>query len=71
VNKDIQGVCLFLGMIGLAYVGILLIVMLFTGVKIIKSIVFISAFSSFLISLGLTEQVKQRLIQTIKAKVSL
>ena len=70
MNKDLQGMCLFLGMIGLAYAAILVLTMVFTGVKILKSIVFISAFSSFLISLGLTPQVKARLIQTIKAKIS-
>ena len=70
MNKDIQGMCLFLGMIGLAYAAILVLTMVFTGVKILKSIIFISAFSSFLISLGLTPQVKQRLVQTIKAKIS-
>jgi hypothetical protein len=69
VNKDLQGMCLFLGMIGLAYAAILVLTMVFTGVKILKSIVFISAFSSFLISLGLTPQVKQRLVQTIKTKL--
>lgn len=69
MNKDLQGMCLFLGMIGLAYAAILVLTMVFTGVKILKSIVFISAFSSFLISLGLTPQVKQRLVQTIKAKL--
>ena len=68
VNKDLKGLCLFLGMIGLAYAAILVITMLFTGVKILKSIVFISAFSSFLVSLGLTPQVKQRLVTVIKQK---
>ncbi|WP_299072388.1 hypothetical protein [uncultured Paraglaciecola sp.] len=70
MNKDIKGMCLFLGMIGLAYTALLILTMLFTGVKILKSIVFISAFSSFLISLGLTPQVKQRLVQVIKLKVA-
>jgi hypothetical protein len=70
VNKDIQGMCLFLGMIGLAYVAILVLTMLFTGVKILKSIIFISAFSSFLVSLGLTPQVKQRLVQVVKQKAA-
>ena len=70
MNKDIKGLCLFLGMIGLAYAAILVITMLFTGVKILKSILFISAFSSFLMSLGLTPEVKRRLLQTIKAKVA-
>jgi hypothetical protein len=70
MNKDMKGLCLFLGMIGLAYAAILILTMLFTGVKILKSIVFISAFSSFLVSLGLTEQVKQRLVQVVKQKAS-
>lgn len=70
MNKDIKGLCLFLGMIGLAYAAILILTMLFTGVKILKSIVFISAFSSFLVSLGLTPQVKQRLLQVLKQKTA-
>ncbi|MGK0268112.1 MAG: hypothetical protein ACI8Y3_000721, partial [Paraglaciecola sp.] len=53
-----------------AYAAILIICMLFTGVKILKSILFISAFSSFLVSLGLTSEVKRRLIQTIKTKIA-
>lgn len=70
MNKDVKGMCLFLGMIGLAYAAILVLTMVFTGVKILKSIVFISAFSSFLISLGLTPEVKHKLVRVIKAKVS-
>ena len=70
MNTDIQGMCMFLGMIGLAYSALLILTMLFTGVKILKSIVFITAFSSFLVSLGLTPQVKQRLVQVIKLKVA-
>ncbi|WP_133469850.1 hypothetical protein [Paraglaciecola marina] len=69
MSKEIKGMCLFLGMIGLAYVAILILVMAFTGVKILKSIIFISAFSSFLVSLGLTPQVKQRLMQAVKDKL--
>ncbi len=68
MNKDIKGLCLFLGMIGLVYAAILILTMLLTGVKILKSIIFISAFSSFLVSLGLTPQVKQRLVQVLKRK---
>ena len=62
--------CLFLGLIGLAYVAILILTMVFTGVKILKSIIFIAAFSSFLVSLGLTPQVKQRLVGALKAKIA-
>ena len=70
MNKDIQGMCLFLGLIGLVYVAILILTMVFTGVKILKSIIFIAAFSSFLVSLGLTPQVKQRLVGALKAKIA-
>ncbi|MGJ8679988.1 hypothetical protein [Paraglaciecola sp.] len=66
MNKEIKGMCLFLGMIGLGYAALLCSIMLFTGVKIFKSIVLITTFSSFLVSLGLTTQVKHRIIQLVK-----
>lgn len=59
--------CLFLGLIGIGYAALLILVMLLTGAKIIKSIMFISVFSSFLISLGLTPQVKSRLANYLKS----
>lgn len=67
MNNEIKGICLFLGLIGLGYVALLLLVVLFTGAKIIKSILFISLFSSFLVSLGLTPQVKSRLSNYLKS----
>lgn len=67
MNNDVKGICLFLGLIGLGYVALLIIVALLTGAKIIKSIFFISIFSSFLISLGLTPQVKSRLMSYLKS----
>lgn len=66
MNNDIKGMCLFLGLIGLGYVALLILVALLTGAKIIKSILFISLFSTFLISLGLTPQVKNRLVNYLK-----
>lgn len=66
MNNDIKGMCLFLGLIGLGYVALLILVALLTGAKIIKSIMFISIFSTFLISLGLTPQVKNRLYNYLK-----
>ncbi|MEW6984150.1 hypothetical protein AAD001_15965 [Colwelliaceae bacterium 6471] len=66
MNKDIKGMCLFLGLIGLGYVALLILVALLTSAKIIKSIMFISIFSTFLISLGLTPQVKNRLYNYLK-----
>jgi len=70
MNNDIKGLCLFLGMIGLAYVALLILIALFTGAKIVKSIMFISVFSTGLISLGLTTRVKSRLFSYAKSVVS-
>ena len=67
MNNDIKGLCLFLGLIGVGYVALLILLALLTGAKIIKSIMFISIFSTFLISLGLTPQVKNRLFDYLKA----
>ena len=70
MNKELKGLCLFLGMIGIGYAALLLAVMLLTGAKIIKSVVFIFTFSGFLVSLGLTHQVKARLLGLVKSKFS-
>jgi len=70
MNNDIKGMCLFLGMIGLAYVALLILIAVFAGAKIVKSIMFIFAFSTGLISLGLTTQVKNRLFSYAKSVVS-
>lgn len=70
MNNDIKGLSLFLGMIGLAYVALLILVALFTGAKIIKSIMFILAFSTGLISLGLTTQVRARLFSYAKSIIT-
>ena len=66
MNNDIKGMCLFLGLIGVGYVALLILLALLTGTKIIKSIIFISIFSTFLINLGLTPQVKNRLYNYLK-----
>jgi hypothetical protein len=70
MNKELKGLCLFLGLIGLAYTAVLILCMLVTGVKIVKSILFVSIFSSFLVSLGLTSEVKRRLVKAVKAKMT-
>jgi len=70
MNNDIKGMCLFLGLIGIGYVALLILFALFTGVKIIKSIIFITILSSTLISLGLTHQVKGRLFSYAKSLLS-
>jgi hypothetical protein len=70
MNKELKGLCLFLGLIGLAYTAVLILCMLVTGIKIVKSILFVSIFSSFLVSLGLTSEVKRRLVKAVKAKMT-
>ncbi len=67
MNNDLKGLCLFLGLTGLAYVALLIIIALLTSVKVFKSIVIIASFSTFLVSLGLTPQVKYRLLTYIRS----
>ena len=67
MNNDLKGLCLFLGLTGLAYVALLIIIALLTSVKIFKSIVIVASFSTLLVSLGLTPQVKYRLLTYIKS----
>ena len=67
MNNDVKGVCLFMGLIGLGYVFLLVILACVTGVKIIKSILFISVFSSCLVAMGLTSKTKQSLFSYFKS----
>lgn len=67
INKDIKGMCLALGFIGLAYAAFLLAVAAITGAKIYKSIVFITLLCSAMVSLGLTQQVRDRLTLYVKS----
>jgi hypothetical protein len=70
MNNDIKGMCLVLGLVGVGYAALLILFALFTGAKIIKSIILISVFSSSLISLGLTPQVKNRLFGYARSLIS-
>lgn len=70
MNNEIKGMCLFLGLLGLTYVALLLLLVLFTGVKIVKSIGFISLFSTALITFGLSSQVKARLVTYFQTRFS-
>jgi hypothetical protein len=70
MNSDMKGMCLFLGLIGVGYAVLLILFTFFTGAKIIKSIMFISVFSTGLVSLGLHSQVKSRLLSLAKTKIS-
>lgn len=70
MNNEIKGMCLVLGLVGIGYAALLILVALFTGAKVIKSIIFISVFSSGLISLGLNSQVKNRLFGYAKSLIT-
>lgn len=70
MNNDIKGMLLFLGLIGIGYAFLLVLLALFSGIKIIKSIVFIFALSSALISVGLTSQVKNRIFDYARALIA-
>ena len=70
MNKEIQGICLCMGVMGLAYVALLLLLVLFTGAKIVKTIIVIASVSTMLFSLGLSSQVKSRLKQKLFAKAN-
>ena len=61
MNKEIQGFCLCMGMMGLAYVALLILLVLFTGAKIIKTIMIVASISTMLLSLGLSSQVRKRI----------
>ncbi len=67
MNNDFKRLCLFLGLTGLVYVALLIIIAILTSVKVLKSVVIIASFSTFLVSLGLTPQVKYRLLTYIRS----
>ncbi|MFT6900318.1 MAG: hypothetical protein ACJAXS_000480 [Colwellia sp.] len=69
MNKDIKGMCLFLGLISVGYVVSLILFVLFTGAKIIKSMMLISVLSIGLVIWGLNSQVKVRLLSLVKTKI--
>jgi len=65
-KKQIRDLCLCLGTVGLTYALLLLVFVLFTGINILKLVVFIFALSSLMFSLSLSPMVKVRLKQRIK-----
>ncbi len=68
MNKEIQGICLCMGIMGLAYVALLLLLVAFTGAKIVKTIIVIASISTMLFSLGLSSQVRGRIKEKLFTK---
>ena len=62
-NKEVQGLCLCLAIMGLTYVVMLMLLIMFTGVKLYKTVVIVLTLSSILFTLGLNNQIKSRLKQ--------
>ena len=64
-NKEVQGLCLCLAMMGLTYALLLMLLILFTGIKLYKTVLIVAILSSILFTLGLNKQVKSRLKQQL------
>ncbi|TWX56249.1 hypothetical protein [Colwellia hornerae] len=60
-NKEMQGLCLCLAVMGLTYALLLILLIMFTGIKLYKTVIIVATLSSILFTLGLNKQVKERL----------
>jgi hypothetical protein len=65
-NKEVQGLCLCLAIMGLTYALMLMLLIMFTGVKLYKTVVIVVTLSSILFTLGLNNHVKNRLRQQLE-----
>jgi hypothetical protein len=65
-NKELQGLCLCLAVMGVAYALLLMLLIMFTGIKLYKTVIIVATISSILFTLGLNKQVKNRLRQQIE-----
>jgi hypothetical protein len=61
LNKEVQGLCLCIAVMGVIYALLLSLLALFTGIKLYKTIMVVIIFASLLFTLGLSSQVKSRL----------
>jgi hypothetical protein len=60
-NKEVQGLCLCIAVMGLTYALLLMLLIMFTGIKLYKTVIIVTTLSSILFTLGLNKQVKNRL----------
>jgi hypothetical protein len=60
-NKEVQGLCLCIAVMGLTYALLLMLLIMFTGIKLYKTVIIVATLSSILFTLGLNKQVKNRL----------
>jgi hypothetical protein len=69
-NKEVQGLCLCLAVMGITYALLLIILIMFTGIKLYKTVIVVTTISSILFTLGLNKQVKNRLRQQVESLFS-
>ena len=60
-NKEVQGLCLCLAVMGITYALLLMLLIMFTGIKLYKTVIIVATISSILFTLGLNQQVRNRL----------
>jgi hypothetical protein len=65
MNKEFQGLLLCIAVLGLAYTALMLILMLLTGAKLIKTIAIVFTLSALLFTLGLSKDIRMRIKQKI------
>jgi hypothetical protein len=69
-NKEVQGLCLCLAVMGITYALLLILLIMFTGIKLYKTVIIVTTISSILFTLGLNKQVKNRLRQQVESLFS-
>jgi hypothetical protein len=69
-NKEVQGLCLCLAVMGITYALLLILLIMFTGIKLYKTVIVVTTISSILFTLGLNKQVKNRLRQQVESLFS-
>ena len=61
MNKELQGLFLCLAVLGFAYTILMLLLMLLTSIKLIKTVSLVFTLSTVFFTLGLSKQVKFRI----------
>jgi hypothetical protein len=65
MNKELQGLFLCIAALGLAYTVLMLILMLFSGAKLVKTISVVFTLSVLLFTLGLSKDIRIRIKQRL------
>lgn len=61
MNKELQGLFLCIAVLGLAYTMLMVVLMLFSGAKLIKTIAIVFSLSALLFTLGLSKDIRSRI----------